>query len=34
VSCLYIRRLDDVDVDVLRAIVERSFETVNQQYPA
>lgn len=33
VSCLYIRRLDDVDADVLRTIVERSFEAVNQQYP-
>jgi hypothetical protein len=34
VSCLYIRRLDDVDVDVLRAIVERTFEEVNKRYPA
>lgn len=33
VSCLYIRRLDDVDADVLRTIVERSFEAVSQQYP-
>ncbi len=33
VSCLYIRRLDDVDVDVLRAIVERSFAEMNRQYP-
>jgi hypothetical protein len=34
VSCLYIRRLDDVDVDVLRAIVERSFKEVNKRHPA
>ena len=33
VSCLYIRRLDDVDVDVLRALVERSFDEINEQYP-
>ena len=34
VSCLYIRRLDDVDVNVLRVIVERSFKEVNKRYPA
>jgi hypothetical protein len=34
VSCLYIRRLDDVDVDILRALVERSFKEVNERYPA
>jgi hypothetical protein len=34
VCCLYIRRLDEVDVDVLRAIVEHSFNAVNKQYPA
>jgi len=33
VTCLYIRRLDDVDVDVLRTIVEGSFEAVNERYP-
>ena len=33
VSCLYIRRLDDVDTDVLTAIVERSFDEVNERYP-
>ena len=34
VSCLYIRRLDEVDADVLRAIVERSFTEVNKRHPA
>lgn len=34
VSCLYIRRLDDIDVDVLRAIVEHSFKEANEKYPA
>ena len=34
VSCLYIRHLDDVDTDVLRALVERSFKAVNKRYPA
>lgn len=34
VCCLYIRRLDDVDLDVLRAIVERSFKEVDERYPA
>lgn len=33
VSCLYIRRLDDVDLDVLRAIIERTFAEMNQRYP-
>jgi hypothetical protein len=34
VTCLYIRRLEDVDVDALRAIVERSFTAVNRRHPA
>ena len=34
VCCLYIRRLDTVDMDVLRAIVEHSFEQVNTRYAA
>jgi hypothetical protein len=34
VSCLYIRHLDDVDADVLRAIVARTFEETNRRYPA
>jgi hypothetical protein len=34
VCCLYIRRLDEVDLDVLRAIVERTFKEVNKRYPA
>ena len=33
VSCLYIRRLDDVDQDVLRAIIERTFAEMNKRYP-
>ncbi len=34
VSCLYIRRLEDVDLDVLRQIVERSVAQMNRLYPA
>lgn len=34
VSCLYIKRLEDVDQDVLRELVEHSLEELEQQYPA
>jgi hypothetical protein len=33
VCCLYIRRLEDVDLDALRAVIEHSFDEVNEQYP-
>jgi hypothetical protein len=33
VSCLYIRRLDDVDLGVLRKIVERSLDQMARMYP-
>ncbi len=33
VSCLYIKRLEDVDQDVLREIVERTYGASNVQYP-
>ena len=32
VSCLYIRRLEDVDLDVLRAIVARSLQQMQRIY--
>jgi hypothetical protein len=32
-SCLYIKRLDDIDVEVLRALVEKSIATVRARYP-
>lgn len=34
VSCLYIRKLEDVDLDVLREIVERSIAQMNRMWPA
>lgn len=33
VSCLYIRNLDDVDIDVLRKIVKRSLDQMARIYP-
>lgn len=33
-SCLYIRRLDDVDTDVLEAIVSDSVRLMRERYPA
>lgn len=32
-SCLYINKLDDVDVDVLRKIIEKSVDVMNKKYP-
>lgn len=32
VSCLYLRNLDDVDLDVLRAIVARSLQQMEATY--
>ncbi len=32
-SCLYIKRLSDVDVDVLRELVEASVVSMRQRYP-
>ncbi len=32
-SCLYINKIEDVDLAVLRALVERSFETMRKTYP-
>lgn len=31
-SCLYIKRLSDIDLDVLRALVKASVETMKQRY--
>jgi hypothetical protein len=33
VSCLYISKLENVDLDVLRQIVERSLELLAERYP-
>jgi len=33
-SCLYIKRLSDVDMAVLRELVERSVATIRERYPA
>ncbi len=32
-GCLYIKRLDDVDVDALKAIIQRALEQLRAQYP-
>ena len=32
-SCLYINKLDDVDVDVLTQIVEKSLKIMDKKYP-
>ena len=32
-SCLYLKRLDDVDRDILRALVEQSVEHMRKRYP-
>lgn len=32
-SCLYINKLDDIDMDVLESIVERSYKDMLKQYP-
>lgn len=32
-SCLYINKLDDVDLDVLQAIVEKSLKLMDKKYP-
>lgn len=34
VSCLYINKLEDVDLDVLRELVERSFRYMDETYNA
>ncbi len=34
VSCLYLKRLDGVDLSVLREILEISLATMNERYPA
>ncbi len=31
-SCLYINKLEDVDMDVLKIIIERSYQTMNLDY--
>ena len=33
-SCLYVKRLADVDVDVLRELVERSVRGIRAKYPS
>ncbi len=32
-SCLYIKRLDDIDFDVLRALVQEDWDEMNRKYP-
>jgi hypothetical protein len=32
-SCLYINKLDDIDLDVLRELVHHSIEYMKQKYP-
>ncbi len=32
-SCLYVHRLDDVDLDVLREIAQDSWDEMNRRYP-
>lgn len=32
-SCLYVKRLDDIDLDVLRALAEESWDEMNRKYP-
>jgi hypothetical protein len=32
-SCLYIKKLDDVNVSVLERLIAKSYETMNSQYP-
>ena len=33
-SCLYVKRLDDVDTDILRALVARSYSFMKEKYSA
>jgi len=33
-SCLYIKRLDEIDFDVLRTLVQEDWDEVNRMYPA
>ncbi|MFZ1389862.1 MAG: DUF1801 domain-containing protein [Thiolinea sp.] len=33
-SCLYVKRLADIDLEVLRELVERSVKAMKQAYPA
>lgn len=33
-SCLYVRRLDDVDTDLLASLIQRSIEHIESTYPA
>ncbi len=32
-SCLYIKKLEDIDLDVLRELVRHSIEYMKQKYP-
>lgn len=32
-SCLYINKLDDVDMDILETLIERSYKDMNKMYP-
>jgi len=32
-GCLYIKRLDDVDIDALKTIIQRALEQLRAQYP-
>jgi hypothetical protein len=32
VSCLYINKLADVDIDVLRTIIEKSYQYMSESY--
>ncbi|RTE87501.1 DUF1801 domain-containing protein [Aliidiomarina sp. B3213] len=32
-SCLYVKRLSDIDEEVLRALIVQGFQTMNERYP-
>jgi hypothetical protein len=32
-SCLYIKRLSDINVEVLHQIIDLSFKSMNKKYP-
>ena len=33
-SCLYINKLDDIDMDVLREMIQKSVKYISEKYPA
>lgn len=32
-SCLNVKRLDDIDLDVLRALAQEAWDEMNRRYP-